>query len=105
MTSSPVPMFSAMRQARRASLPDETPIACEQREYCAIALSHSSTFGPRMKCWDSSTSAIGLSTSALKAVYCALRSSSGTFILHFLLDLPVGLGANAQLGRQWGFLI
>ena len=58
MTSSPGPMFSAMRQASRASLPDDTPIPWEQFEYAAMAFSHCSTFGPRMKCWDSITSAM-----------------------------------------------
>ena len=38
MTSSPGPMFSAIRQASRASLPDETPIACEQPEYASDGL-------------------------------------------------------------------
>ena len=32
MTSSPGPMFSAIRQASNASLPEETPIPCEQPE-------------------------------------------------------------------------
>src|SRR5271165_3457666 len=105
MTSSPGPMFSAIRQASKASVPEDTPIACEQCEYAAIPFSHCSTFGPKMKCWDSSTSAIAASTSALMVAYCALRSNSGTFMVHFLPELPVGLGADTQLGWQWGFFV
>src|SRR5271165_4404637 len=105
MTSSPGPMFSAIRQASKASVPDDTPTACEHCEYAAMAFSHCSTFGPRMKCWDSSTSAIAASTSALMVAYCALRSSSGTFIVYFLLHLLVRLGADAQLGWQWSFFV
>src|SRR6266566_4872118 len=87
MTSSPGPMFSATKQANKASVPEETPTACEQPLYCAIAFSHSSTFGPKMKCWDSITSAIAASTSALIVAYCALRSSSGTCICGFLFQV------------------
>src|SRR2546422_6932858 len=57
MISSPGPMFSAIRQASKASVPEDTPTACEQPQYRAIAFSHCSTFGPRMKCCDSITSA------------------------------------------------
>src|SRR5262245_53586864 len=77
-------MFSAIKQAKIASLPDDTPIACEQEEYAATAFSHSSTFGPRMKCCDSNTSATAAVTSALIVAYCFLRSSSGTFIMKLL---------------------
>src|SRR5579872_642578 len=80
MTSSPGPMFSAMRHTIRASLPDETPIPWEQFEYSAILFSHSSTLGPRMKRCDSSTSATAASISGFMLAYCALRSSRGTFI-------------------------
>ena len=52
ITSSPGAMSSAIKHARSASLPEETPIACEQFEYVAMAISHCSTFGPSMKCWD-----------------------------------------------------
>src|ERR1700730_5676458 len=105
MTSSPAPMFSAMRQANRASLPDETPIACEQFEYAATAFSHCSTFGPKMKCWDSNTSATAPSTSALMVAYCALRSSNGTFILGLLLQLSVRFRTDTQFGWQLRFLV
>src|SRR5712664_3363504 len=106
MTSSPGPMFSAIRQANKASLPDETPTACEQPQYRAIAFSHCSTFGPKMKCCDSITSAMAASTSALIVAYCALRSSSGTCILRLLLfQLSVGLGALAQFRWQRYFFI
>src|SRR6266852_270100 len=105
MTSSPGPMFSAIRQANRASLPDETPTACEQLQYLAIASSHCSTFGPKMKCCDSITSAMAASTSALIVEYCALRSSSGTCILGFLFKLSVGLGSLVQVRWQRCFLI
>ena len=73
MTSSPGPMFSAMRQVSKASLPEETRSAYEQPEYAAMAFSHWSTFGPRMKCWDSITSAIAASTSALIAAVLRLK--------------------------------
>src|SRR5215467_1325699 len=98
-------MFSAIRQARRASLPDETPTACEHPEYAAMAFSHCSTFGPRIKCWDSRTSVIAASTSDLIDAYCALRSSSGIFIVSFLLELPVRLGADTQVDRQRGLFV
>src|SRR5437762_426398 len=105
MTSSPGPMFSAIRQASRASLPEETPIACEHPEYAAIAFSHCSTLGPSMKCWDSNTSASAFSISAFMAAYCALRSSSGTFIVGFFFPFPVRLGAGAQFLRQRSFFV
>src|SRR2546426_4115595 len=70
-----------------------------------MAFSHCSTFGPRMKCWDSNTSAIAASTSALMAAYCALRSSSGTFIVGFFFHLPVRFGSRAQLGWQGSFFV
>src|SRR5207249_2550359 len=100
MTSSPGPMSSAIRQASRASLPDETPTAWEHFEYVAMAFSHCSTFEPRMKCCDSNTSAIAASDLALMAAYCALRSSSGTFMPGFLSQLPVRFGACGQLCGQ-----
>ena len=105
MTSSPGPMSSAIRQASRASLPDETPTAWEHFEYVAMAFSHCSTFGPRMKCWDSKTSPIAASTSALIVAYCALRSSSGTFIVGFFFHLPVRFGPSAQFAWQRCFLV
>src|SRR5437764_2726520 len=43
-----------------------------------MAFSHSCTLGPRMKCWDSITSAMAVSTSDLMRRYCALRSNNGT---------------------------
>src|SRR5207237_343059 len=89
----------------RASLPDETPIPWAHSEYAAIAFSHWSTFGPRMKCWDSRTSVMAAATSALMPAYCALRSSNGTFIHRFLLQFPVCLGADPQVRRQWGFFV
>src|SRR5712692_5355282 len=105
MTSSPSPMFSAIKQANKASVPEETPTPYEQPLYCAIAFSHSSTFGPRTKCWDSITSAIAASTSALIVAYCALRSSSGTCITGFLFQLLVGFGAFVQVLWYRGFLV
>src|SRR6266851_8011421 len=106
MTSSPGPMFSAIKQASKASLPDETPTACAQWLYSAIAFSHCSTFGPKMKCWDSITSAMAASTSALIVEYCALRSSSATCILCLLFfQFFVGLGALAQVRWQRCFFI
>src|ERR1700736_2249190 len=78
MTSSPGPMFSAIRHANNASLPDDIPIACAQLQYRAMASSHSSTLGPNMKSWDCMTSAIADSTSVLIGEYCALRSNRGT---------------------------
>src|SRR5882672_2518865 len=106
MTSSPGPIFSAIRHAKSASVPEETPTACEQLLYCAIAFSHCSTFGPKMKCCDSITSAMAASTSDLIVEYCALRSSSGTCILGLLFfQLSVRLGALAQVRRQRRFFI
>src|SRR5207245_266311 len=98
-------MFSAMRQASRASLPDETPMPCEHLEYAATAFSHCSTFGPRMKCWDSNTSLRATSISALMAEYCALRSRSGTFIAGFFFQRAVRFAAYAQFFRQWSFFV
>src|SRR6266478_749003 len=87
MTSSPVPIFSAIKHANKASVPEETPTACEHPLYCAIACSHCSTFGPKMKCWDSITSAISASTSDFIVAYCAFRSRSGTCMRGFLSQL------------------
>src|SRR5258706_7784271 len=105
MTSSPDPMFSAIKQANNASVPEETPTACEQPLYCAIACSQCSTFGPKMKCWDSITSASAASTSALMVAYCALRSSSGTCIFGFLFQLSVRLGSFVHVRWQRCFLV
>src|SRR5260370_7290902 len=59
-----------------------------------------------MKCWDSITSAMAASTSALMVACWALRSSSGTCILYILsFHLFVGLGALAQVRRQRRFFI
>src|SRR5215471_18602267 len=69
-----------------------------------MAFSHSSTFGPRMKCWDSITAEIAASSSALMVVYCAWRSSSGTFIFSFFLQLTIGFASLAELRRQRLFL-
>ena len=41
-----------------------------------------------------------LPTSDLIDRYCALRSSSGTFMRDFLFELSVGFGAGAELCRQ-----
>src|SRR5262249_40423015 len=70
-----------------------------------MVFSHCSTFGPRMKCCESSTSAMAASMSALMARYCALRSRRGTFILGFLIELLVRLGADRQLRWQRSFLV
>src|SRR5581483_1226056 len=50
-----------------------------------------------MRYWDSRTSATAASTSALIVLYCALRSSSGTFIICFLLQLAITLLAHFEL--------
>src|SRR6185295_16905611 len=105
MTSSPAPMFSAIRHASSASLPDETPTACWLPQYFAIACSHCSTFGPRMKCCDSSTSRTAASTSALIARYCDLRFSSGTFMRGLISHLSVRFSAPAQFRRERRFLV
>src|SRR3954469_3571897 len=105
MTSSPLPVFSAIRQASSASLPDETPTACGLPQYCAIACSHCSTLGPRMKCCDSSTSRTAASTSALMARYCDLRPSNGTFMLGLISHLSVRFCAPAQLRGERRFLV
>src|SRR5256885_6426259 len=105
MTSSPAPMFSAIRQASSASLPDETPTACWLPQYSAIACSHCSTFGPRMKCCDASTSRTAASTSALIARYWDLRSSNGTFMLGLVSHLSVRFCAPAQLRRERRFFV
>src|SRR5260370_41539955 len=99
MTSAPGPMLSAMRQASKASEPEETPTACEHLQYCAIALSHSSTLGPRMKCCDCNTSARAVSISDLIARYCALRLSSGTFIFGFFFESAISFAAFGQVRR------
>src|SRR5213080_5613064 len=65
-----------------------------------MACSHASTFGPRMNCCDSITSAIAASTSDLMAAYCDLRSSNGTFMPHFLSQRPVRLRPARQFSRQ-----
>src|SRR5258707_765911 len=64
-----------------------------------MAFSHWSTFGPKIKCWDSMTSAIAASTSALIVAYCALRLSKGTCILGFLFKLFLRLRALCQDAR------
>src|SRR3954465_9685871 len=80
MTSSPGLIFSAIRQANNASVPEETPIPNAQFEYCAMALSHSCTHGPSMKFCDSTTCAMTLSMSPFIDRYCAFKSSNGTFM-------------------------
>src|SRR5512146_2780851 len=70
-----------------------------------MAFSHCSTLVPRMKCCDSITSAMAASTSSRMVEYCALRSSSGTFIFGLPLQVPVGLGADAQFAGQAGLLV
>src|SRR6185295_7589780 len=74
-------------------------------QYCAMARSHCSTFGPRMKCCDSSTSAIAASISALMARYCDLRSSNGTFMPGLISHLSVGFCAPTQLRGERRFLV
>src|SRR5438445_793506 len=81
----------------------EAPVMADRTRPAAFL--HCSTFGPRMKCWDSNTLAIAASTSPLMAAYCALRSSSGTFIVGFFFHLPVRFGSRAQLGWQWSFFV
>src|SRR4051812_25645812 len=59
-----------------------------------------------MKCWDSITSLIAASTSALIVRYCALRSSNGTCIIVLPpFQLPVRRESLAQFRRQWCFFI
>src|SRR5438094_9212956 len=74
-----------------------------------MAFSHASTFGPRMKCCDSSTSATAASISVLIARYCALRSRRGTFIRRLFrlsfFDLAVRPGAGAEVGGQRRLLV
>src|SRR5579863_8717643 len=70
-----------------------------------MVFSHCSTFGPRMKCCESSTSAIAAFTSGFMSLYCALRSSNGTFILRFLFQFSIRFGAHAKLLRQRGFFV
>ena len=77
----------------------------EQPQYRAIAVSHSATLGPKMKCWETITSAIDASTSALIVEYCALRSSSGTCILSLLPQLSVRLNTLPQVCRERCFFI
>ena len=78
ITSSPGPMSSAIRQISRASLPEETVMACGQPQYGASLASHSVTAGPRMHCWLSSTASTAARISSRIVAYWAFRSSSGT---------------------------
>src|SRR5438067_91236 len=58
-----------------------------------------------MKCWLSRTSAIAASISSLIELYCALRSSSGTFIMRALFQLSVKLLADSQPSGQRDFFV
>jgi len=81
MTSSPGPIPSVIRAHRRASVPLETPTAAAQPLYLAIASSICFTCGPLMKWAESTTSSTAFMIFALIGAYCALRSSSGTFMV------------------------
>src|SRR5688572_25521536 len=67
-----------IKTARRAAVPEETPIACGEPQYPASAASNASTFGPRMNFWVARTSSISARIGPARAAYCSLRSSKGT---------------------------
>src|SRR5256885_1439290 len=66
-----------------------------------MADSQATTLGPRIKCWDAITSAIAASTSALMVAYCALRSSNGTCIIHFLLNFSLQFSVRLRALRHF----
>ena len=72
------PIPSAIKAASRASVPDDTPMACGMRRNASSSRSRPSTSGPRMKCWVSQTRVIAASTSPRNGANCAVRSSNGT---------------------------
>ena len=54
-TSSPGPISSAINDASKASVPDETPMAKRVPVWAAISSSSSATSGPRIKRCDEQT--------------------------------------------------
>src|SRR4029453_11216840 len=78
MMASPGPISSAIKTARSASVPEETPIAKSAPVYWQRAPSNCSTLGPRMNRWLSSTSSSCCRIGPASARYCSLRSRSGT---------------------------
>src|SRR5712664_2668701 len=80
MTSSPGFRFSALRGNSSASVPLAQPTPCLACDSRAIAVSSSGTAGPMMNCCVSTTFIIAASTSSLIELYCATRSSMGTFM-------------------------
>src|SRR5579864_6398829 len=80
ITSSPGPTPAAIKAARRASVPEETPTANFEPQNFAISSSRAWTSGPRMKCWESQTRSIAARISSRIGAYWAFRSSRGTFM-------------------------
>ena len=77
-TSSPGPMFSAMRAASSASVPEETPMAACTWSIAASSRSSASISGPPMKRWLSQTVEMAARISSRMGAYWAWRSSRGT---------------------------
>src|ERR1035437_3545621 len=77
MTSSPGPTPSALSTSVIASVPLPQPTACATPRCAAASLSNALTFGPRMNCPDSSTSAKRAFSSSASGEYWALTSIGG----------------------------
>ena len=81
ITSSPGPIPSARSPSTSASVPEPTPTAWRTPRKLAASRSNASTFGPRMKRPERSTSSTAFSSSGQSASVCAPRSTIG--ILRF----------------------
>ena len=80
ITSSPGFISIAISASKRASVPEETPLAYLQPRNSQNSFSIFCTSGPRIKYCDSATRNMALSSSDFNARYCSFRSNNGTFI-------------------------
>src|SRR5580765_223690 len=79
MISSPGPTSSVMSAASRASVPEDTAMACSTPSMRASSCSSAAISGPMMKRWLSATRVMADRISSRNGRYCVCRSSSGTF--------------------------
>jgi hypothetical protein len=84
------PTPAAARASQSASVPLEHPIAKVEPQASAAAISNSPTFGPRIKTWESQTSAIAARISSRTGANWREKSSIGT-------DCRTGLDTEAMV--------
>ena len=86
------PMPAAASASHRASVPLAQPMAKEEAQAAAAALSNAATRGPRMKICESQTWAMASSISCRSGPNWREKSNIGT-------DCGVGLGTEAMVQR------